>query len=145
MESNSVNFSVATSPGRNFEKRLFSRKTFQDNEDLLQMGSHRRLNSKPDSDRIESSRSLFEKLSQGADVDPKNYISKRRNKVKSNSLYQGNTFQKNIFCSFNDENEVPDLMYQHVQFRRIEKLMYNYLDLGFVINQKMENDNEKIQ
>ena len=49
-----------------------------------------------------------------------------------------------MLSMFNEEHEVADLMYQHVQFRQIEKFMYNYLDSGFVINQKMENDSEKI-
>lgn len=35
-------------------------------------------------------------------------------------------------------------MYQHVQFRRIEKFMKNYLDSGHLVNQKMVPDSEKM-
>ena len=44
----------------------------------------------------------------------------------------------------NDEDFVPELMYQHLQFRRIEKFIKNYIDPGHVINQKMAVDSDKM-
>ena len=35
-------------------------------------------------------------------------------------------------------------MYQHVQFRRTEKFMKNYIDSGCVVNQKMAQNSEKM-
>ena len=81
--------------------------------------------------------SIFEEMSLGADVDPKNYEgrSKRRNRDRSNA--RGAAFQQNMFIMHNDEDFVPELMYQHLQFRRIEKFINNYLDPGNVVNQKI--------
>ena len=46
----------------------------------------------------------------------------------------------------NDTDFVPELMYQHVQFRRTEKFMKTYFDSGCVINQKMaQNSNKMLQ
>ena len=35
-------------------------------------------------------------------------------------------------------------MFQHIQFRRIEKFMKNYLDAGYIATQKMVGNGEKI-
>ena len=40
------------------------------------------------------------------------------------------------------EPETTDLMFQHIQFRRIEKFMKNYLDAGFISAQKMVGNGE---
>ena len=44
----------------------------------------------------------------------------------------------------NDEEYMPELMYQHVQFRRTEKFMKNYIDSGQLMNQKMAQNSEKM-
>ena len=44
----------------------------------------------------------------------------------------------------NDEEYMPELMYQHVQFRRTEKFMKNYIDSGCLMNQKMAQNSEKM-
>ena len=41
-----------------------------------------------------------------------------------------------------DENMTHELMYQHIQFRRTEKFIKNYLDSGQLINQKMDQNND---
>jgi len=38
-----------------------------------------------------------------------------------------------VIQTLNDDNFVPELMYQHVQFRRLEKFMKNYIDTGQII------------
>jgi len=45
--------------------------------------------------------------------------------------------QENMIQFLNDSEFVPELMYQHVQFRRTEKFTKNYIDNGCVVNQKM--------
>ena len=55
-------------------------------------------------------------------------------------------FQQNIYGTRpNDSDYVPELMYQHVQFRRIEKFMRNYIDSGHLVQQKMSKDSEKMK
>ena len=41
------------------------------------------------------------------------------------------------------ESYTMDLMFQHVQFRRNEKFMKNYIDPG-VINKQMMSSNDKL-
>ena len=46
----------------------------------------------------------------------------------------------------NDSDFVPELMYQHVQFRRVEKFTKNYFDMGCIMNQKIvQNSNKMLQ
>lgn len=52
--------------------------------------------------------------------------------------------QDNLKKFINDSDFVPELMYQHVQFRRNEKFMKNYIDTGCLINQKIVSNSNKI-
>ena len=57
---------------------------------------------------------------------------------------QNAVMQENLIQFMNDEEYMPELMYQHVQFRRTEKFMKNYIDSGCVVNQKMAQNSEKM-
>ena len=57
---------------------------------------------------------------------------------------QNAVMQENLMQFMNDSNFVPELMYQHVQFRRTEKFMKNYIDSGCVMNQKMAENSNKM-
>lgn len=53
--------------------------------------------------------------------------------------------QDNLLNYMNDSDFIPELMYQHVQFRRTEKFTKNYMDAGCLMNQKkMQNGSNKI-
>ena len=130
VSANKANRSVLSSRGS--EKRL-AHKKFQDDGEMpaLRLRSLNNANKKNSTENSERSHySLFEEMSLGADVDPKNYEdrSKRRGQARMRAL------QQNMFVMPNDEDYVPELMYQHLQFRRIEKFMNNYIDPGHVVN-----------
>ena len=52
--------------------------------------------------------------------------------------------QENIINYINDSDNVPELMYQHVQFRRTEKFMKNYIDTGMLVNQKLVSNSNRV-
>ena len=52
--------------------------------------------------------------------------------------------QDNLMNFLNDSDFVPELMYQHVQFRRNEKFMKNYIDIGCLINQKTASNSKRM-
>ena len=54
---------------------------------------------------------------------------------------------KNMYLMHHNDNldeDEDELIYQHLQFRRIEKFMNNYIDFGQVINQKKVSDTKKL-
>lgn len=94
--------------------------------------------------------SFFETLSAGQSVDPV-YEDRgmRRNRNRSMTRLQAATnqnaiMQENLIQFMDHTDYVPELMYQHVQFRRTEKFMKNYIDQGSVITQKMAQNSDKM-
>lgn len=47
---------------------------------------------------------------------------------------QNAEMQENLIQFMNGSDFAPELMNQHVQFRRAEKFMKNYIDQGIVVN-----------
>ena len=91
--------------------------------------------------------SLFEEMSNGPSVDHVNDIPKKRRRSQSRlrlATNQNANVQENLINLMNDSDFVPELMYQHVQFRRMEKFNKNYTDAGTLMHEKKKQNNNKI-
>ena len=91
--ANPVNRSVASSRGS--DKRILTKKRFEDESDIpgLRLRSMTNVNKKVSTENSERSHySIFEEMSLGGEVDPKNYDDrgKRRNRDRSSKRMQAN-------------------------------------------------------
>ena len=86
----------------------------------------------------------IDQVYEGTGSTRRNARNSRRSIALQEATHQNANMKENLVQLWQDGEFVPELMYQHVQFRRTEKFMKNYIDTGCLVNQKMAQNSDKM-